>query len=412
MSSPDKAPFQLFHLDTSDQGIVLERALKKRLEGASWGEIRESIRRRKVQVNGNLCLDPVRKVTAKDVVKLWRESLPKPIEASDIRIVHVDDFLVVVEKPAGITSVRHFEERNLPDKRRQLQPTLEELLPLSLLQYFLRNSRGERPAKKLPNSPSELKDWRPEDRKSLELKLEKLRVVAVHRLDRDTSGLMLFARTQGVARSLIESFKHHRVLRKYHAVVHGYPEAQSIDTILVRNRGDGHRGTKPTSAAQSTLDTKPTSGSKPTSDSKPSVDTASAFDAESSVDAETKIDSESSSGGTQADPTEQRAITHIRPIEKIGPYSLIECQLETGRTHQIRIHLSEAGHLLCGDPIYCKLADGTLVQDQSGAPRQALHSATLSFQHPISEEKLEFKMHWPADLHRWLSSLRQIHSKQ
>lgn len=394
MSSPDKAPFQLFHLDTSDQGIVLERALKKRLEGASWGEIRESIRRRKVQVNGNLCLDPVRKVTAKDVVKLWRESLPKPIEASDIRIVHVDDFLVVVEKPAGITSVRHFEERNLPDKRRQLQPTLEELLPLSLLQYFLRNSRGERPAKKLPNSPSELKDWRPEDRKSLELKLEKLRVIAVHRLDRDTSGLMLFARTQGVARSLIESFKHHRVLRKYHAVVHGYPEAQSIDTILVRNRGDGHRGTKPTSAVQ------------PTSGSKPSVDT------ESSVDAESKIDSESSGGGMQADPTEQRAITHIRPIEKIGPYSLIECQLETGRTHQIRIHLSEAGHLLCGDPIYCKLADGTLVQDQSGAPRQALHSATLSFQHPISEEKLEFKMPWPADLHRWLSSLRQIHSKQ
>lgn len=394
MSSPDKAPFQLFHLDTSDQGTVLERALKKRLEGASWGEIRESIRRRKVQVNGNLCLDPVRKVTAKDVVKLWRESLPKPIEASDIRIVHVDDFLVVVEKPAGITSVRHFEERNLPDKRRQLQPTLEELLPLSLLQYFLRNSRGERPAKKLPNSPSELKDWRPEDRKSLELKLEKLRVIAVHRLDRDTSGLMLFARTQGVARSLIESFKHHRVLRKYHAVVHGYPEAQSIDTILVRNRGDGHRGTKPTSAVQ------------PTSGSKPSVDT------ESSVDAESKIDSESSGGGMQADPTEQRAITHIRPIEKIGPYSLIECQLETGRTHQIRIHLSEAGHLLCGDPIYCKLADGTLVQDQSGAPRQALHSATLSFQHPISEEKLEFKMPWPADLHRWLSSLRQIHSKQ
>jgi len=400
MSSQDKTPFQLFHLDSSDQGIVLERALKKRLEGASWGEIRESIRRRKVQVNGNLCLDPVRKVTPKDVVKLWRESLPKPIEASDIRIVHVDDFLVVVEKPAGITSVRHFEERNLPDKRRQLQPTLEELLPLSLLQYFLRNSRGERPAKKLPNSPSELKDWRPEDRKSLELKLEKLKVIAVHRLDRDTSGLMLFARTQGVARSLIEAFKHHRVLRKYHAVVHGYPEAQSIDTILVRNRGDGHRGTKPTS------------GASPTTDAKPAVDSSPTVDSSSAMDGKSDVDTESSSGGTQADPTEQRAITHIRPIEKIGPYSLIECQLETGRTHQIRIHLSEAGHLLCGDPIYGKLADGTLVQDQSGAPRQALHSATLSFQHPISEEKLEFKMHWPADLHRWLSSLRQIHSKQ
>lgn len=363
MSSQDKAPFQLFHLDASDQGSVLERALKKRLEGTSWGEIREAIRRRKVQVNGNLCLDPVRKVTAKDVVKLWRESLPKPIEASDIRIVHVDDFLVVVEKPAGITSVRHFEERNLPDKRRQLQPTLEELLPLSLLQHFLRNGRPDRSQKKLPNSPGELKDWRPEERKNLEHKLNKLRVIAVHRLDRDTSGLMLFARTESIARSLIEAFKHHRVVRKYHAVVHGHPEAQTIDSILIRDRGDGHRGTKPSTA-------------------------------------------------TEPDPTEQRAITHFKPVEKIGPYSLIECQLETGRTHQIRIHLSEAGHLLCGDPIYCKRPDGSITPDSSEAPRQALHSATLSFQHPISEEKLEFKMPWPADLHRWLSSLRQKHSKQ
>jgi 23S rRNA pseudouridine1911/1915/1917 synthase len=205
------------------------------------------------------------------------------------------------------------------------------------------------------------------------------------------------------------------VLRKYHAVVHGYPEAQSIDTILVRNRGDGHRGTKPKS------DASPTTDAKPVVDVSSIVDSSSAMDGKSAVDTESSDtesgdtesgDTESGGGGKQADPTEQRAITHIRPIEKIGPYSLIECQLETGRTHQIRIHLSEAGHLLCGDAIYCKLADGRLVQDQSGAPRQALHSATLSFQHPISEEKLEFKMPWPADLHRWLSSLRQIHSKQ
>ena len=357
-------PYQLIHLDATDQGSALERALRKRLKDWSWGEIRDAVRRRRVQVNGNLCLDPVRKVTAKDVIKLWRESLPKPLDARDIRIAYVDEFLVVVEKPPGITSVRHFEERNLPDKRRQMQPTLEELLPLALMLHFQRKPKPDsaedppKRTKRIPVTPRELKDFPPEERKSFEHRLKRYGVVAVHRLDRDTSGLMLFARTPSIAQALIESFKHHRVIRKYHAIVHGHPGQQSFDNILVRDRGDGVRGSKP-------------------------------------------------SDRTETDPTEQRAITHIRPIEKIGPYSLIECQLETGRTHQIRIHLAEAGHVLCGDPIYGKRIDGSAVKDESGAPRQALHSATLSFQHPISKEKLEFKMPWPADLHRWLSKLRQ-----
>lgn len=365
MKPQNPESFRLIHLDDSDEGSALERAIKKRQTDWSWGDVRDSIRRRKVQVNGNLCLDPVRKVNHKDVIKLWNESLPKPIEATDIRIVYVDEFLVVVEKPAGITSVRHFEERNLSEKRRQLQPTLEELVPLALMHYFQRQTKPRddqdstpKRNKRIPVTPREFKDVRSEERKNLEHKLKRLSVIAVHRLDRDTSGLMLFARTPSVAQSLIEAFKHHKVIRKYHAVVHGHPQQQTIQSTLVRDRGDGHRGSKP-----------------------PSIQSP--------------------------DPTEQHAITHIRPIEKIGPYSLIECQLETGRTHQIRIHLSEAGHLLCGDAIYCKRADGSIDKDSSGAPRQALHSATLAFEHPISSEKLEFKMPWPADLHRWLTKLRQ-----
>jgi 23S rRNA pseudouridine1911/1915/1917 synthase len=291
-------------------------------------------------------------LTIKDVVKVHRESLPKPVGPEDIRIVHVDDFLVVVEKPAGITSVRHYEERNLPAKRRQLQPTLEELLPRALQQHFQslsKRSSTERPTR---NRRPE-----PRGREAQEAKLKKYAVVAVHRLDRDTSGLMIFARTPGVAQALGRAFKNHRVVRKYHAIVHGHPEAQTFDSILVRDRGDGQRGTKPADRGD--------------------------------------------------DPTEQRAITHVRPLERIGPYSMVECQLETGRTHQIRIHLSEAGFLLCGDPIYKRRPDGNAVADGSGAPRQALHSATLSFEHPISGAKLEFKMPWPADLHRWLKELRK-----
>ncbi|MCU0708912.1 MAG: RNA pseudouridine synthase, partial [Pirellula sp.] len=157
-------------------------------------------------------------------------------------------------------------------------------------------------------------------------RLKRNQVIAVHRLDRDTSGLMIFARAPSVAQALGKEFKAHRIVRKYHAVVHGHPEAQTFDTVLVRDRGDGHRGTKPAERGD--------------------------------------------------DPTEQRAITHVQPIEKIGEYSLVECQLETGRTHQIRIHLSEAGYPLCGDTLYGRARDRSGEGDGSGAPRQALHSAT------------------------------------
>lgn len=377
MSKREKPLFQLMHLDPSDDGSVLERALKKRFTGWSWGEIRDAIRRRRVQVNGNLCMDLLRKVNSRDVIKLWNESLPKPVEASDIRIVYVDDFLVVVEKPAGITSVRHFEERNLSRKRRQLQPTFEELIPDALMHYFhsqRRHAHSDRPGTPQLDGDPRDSDQRPgsfrdrsqrardprshraDAQKSLEALRKRYSVIAVHRLDRDTSGLMIFARTQSIAQSLGKAFKNHRVVRKYHAVVHGHPAEQTFDSTLVRDRGDGHRGSKPADRGD--------------------------------------------------DPTEQRAITHIRPIEKIGEYSLIECQLETGRTHQIRIHLSEAGHLLCGDAIYCRNRDGITTPDKSNAPRQALHSATLAFDHPITGAKLSFKMPWPADLHRWLTQLR------
>ncbi len=331
---------------------MLERALKKRLDAWSWGDVREAILRRKVQVNGNLCMDRLRKVNGRDVVKVWESSLAKPVEAQDVRIVYVDDFLVVVEKPAGITSVRHFEERKLPQRRRQLQPTLEEVLPEALYLHF-HPSGQKRPTSRTRATPAKSRDVRRSD----DDRMQRYRVVAVHRLDRDTSGLMLFARTPSVAMMLTKAFKLHRVVRKYHAVVHGHPAAQTIETVLVRDRGDGHRGTKPADRGE--------------------------------------------------DPTEQRAVTHLRPIERIGPYALIECQLETGRTHQIRIHLAEAGNLLCGDSIYCRNPTGEVIDDASGAPRQALHSATLAFEHPISGTKLEFKMPWPADLHRWLAELRQ-----
>jgi 23S rRNA pseudouridine1911/1915/1917 synthase len=348
--------FQRIHVDAQDDGQVLERILKKSLADSSWGDVRRSIRSRHVQINGNLCVDCLRKVTSKDVIKLWRDPLPKPVGVEDLRIVYVDDFIVVVEKPAGITSVRHFEERNLSDKRRQLQPTLEELLPSALDRYFHPSGSKQPPKRREPR-------WtRSDQQRQLAARLKRYQVVAVHRLDRDTSGLMIFARTPSVAQSLGKAFRNHRIIRRYHAVVHGHPEAQTFDTVLVRDRGDGLRGTKPADRGE--------------------------------------------------DPTEQRAVTRIRPIERLGDYSMVECELETGRTHQIRIHLSEAGYPLCGDALYGTSKIRGEGRDASGAPRQALHSATLALEHPITGVAVDFKMPWPADLHRWLQSIRLQASKK
>ena len=358
MSKEKPAPFQVFHLSDDDNGRTLGSAIKKRMSQWSWGQTREAILKRRVQVNGNLCLDQARKVSEKDVIKLWKESLPKPVQPSHVKIVYVDDFIAVVEKPPGITSTRHFEERLLKEKRKQLQPTLEELLPLALEKHFQSRTSTVPDAKEERGSSRQTKgrlSAHDEQRQRI-TRMKKFAVIAVHRLDRDTSGLMVFARTPSIAQMLGVVFRQHDVTRKYHAVVHGHPKLQTFDSILVRDRGDGKRGSKPADG--------------------------------------------------EVDPTAQRAVTHIRPLESIGEYSVVECELETGRTHQIRIHLSESGHMLCGETIYNRSLMGDQTEDQSKAPRQALHSVTLELKHPMTDEPLAFRMPWPADLFHWLKELR------
>ena len=87
--------------------------------------------------------------------------------------------------------------------------------------------------------------------------------------------------------------------------------------------------------------------------------------------------------------------------------TLIECRLETGRTHQIRIHLSEAGHPLCGDKDYRGPLGQKPLVDRSGAPRLALHAAELGFEHPLTGEPLHFETRLPRDLSDFLRRLRK-----
>jgi 23S rRNA pseudouridine1911/1915/1917 synthase len=164
---------------------------------------------------------------------------------------------------------------------------------------------------------------------------------------------MIFARTIQAERHLIQQFKKHTIHRSYLAIVHGALAAQTIRSQLVRDRGDGRRGSTP----------------------------------------------EKDIG--------QRALTHVQPVERLGAYTLIECRLETGRTHQIRIHLSELGHYVCGDKVYCQPLFQPAQVDQSGAPRLALHAQELGFVHPSSGEELHFTMPLPKDLAEFLARLRQ-----
>jgi 23S rRNA pseudouridine1911/1915/1917 synthase len=174
----------------------------------------------------------------------------------------------------------------------------------------------------------------------------------VHRIDRETSGLMIFARTVDAERLLGLQFRDHSLHRVYLAVALGNVTAQTFESNLIPDRGDGRRGS------------------------------------------------------TRNPKLGKRAVTHVKPVERLEGYTVIECRLETGRTHQIRIHLSEAGHPLCGDKVYRGRFPGKPIADESGAPRLALHATELGFEHPITGEVLRFVMPLPPDLTIFLSRLR------
>jgi 23S rRNA pseudouridine1911/1915/1917 synthase len=319
-----------FRVNEQTARQTLAAALRHWLPGKSWGEARGLVSGRRVQVNGNLCVDAARRLAEGDVVHIYPQAFPKPPKAELLKIRYLDEHLVVVEKPPGVTTVRHPEERDWPAARKQLQPTLEEMLPKAIDRE---EGRGR-----------ERRQDR--DRKQKGHKRRQRRVRPVHRLDRDTSGLMVFARTVEAERALMAQFKNHTIQRKYRAILVGRLERpRTIQSILVRDRGDGRRG----------------SATSPNVPGKP-------------------------------------AITHVRPIEKLAGFTLVECRLETGRTHQIRIHLAEAGHPVCGEKVYQKPLRGRAIADKSGAARIMLHAAELGFVHPMTEAALHFSMPLPADM--------------
>jgi len=291
-------------------------AIVRERTGVTWSRARRLCAEGRVTVNGKRCLDPASRIAADALVVVDAQAprlLTGPLGAS--AIVFADRDIVVVDKPVGMLSVA-----DEPGNRDTLADHLRPML----------RNKGERGAD--------------------------ARLGVVHRLDKDTSGLMVFARTADAKRVLAAQFRAHDIERVYHAIAHGAVVAKRVETLLILDRGDGIRGSyghfrRPRGAA----------------------------------------------------PIEaKRSVTHVRPLAVLAGATLVECRLETGRQHQIRIHLSELGHPLVGERVYIRDYAGMRIESL----RPMLHARTLGFVHPRTSRQVTFESEPPADFLAMLEALR------
>ncbi|MGF6146993.1 Ribosomal large subunit pseudouridine synthase D [Kingella potus] len=295
-------------------GLRLDAALAKLLPDYSRSRLSEWIKDGAVSVNGKPARPKDKLIGGEKLAVQVRESnetLAFAPEPMDLDIVYEDDSVIVLNKPAGL--VVHPAAGNWSG---------------TLLNGLLAHC----PA--LQNVP---------------------RAGIVHRLDKDTSGLMVVAKTLAAQTHLVRQMQERSVKRIYRAVANGIvPFDGKIDTLIGR---DPHNRTKM---------------------------------------AVVKF------GGKEA-------VTHVRVLERYQSHSYIECALETGRTHQIRVHMREANHPLAGDPVYGSprhTASDEVKNAVRGLGRQALHAYRLSFVHPQSGETLHFEAPLPQDIYHLLSVLR------
>ncbi len=290
---------------TTEVGGRLDAAVKRGAE-LSNAKARQAVRTGKVRVAGERVIDPAFAVGAGAVITL-DPAAPNPArtEPLGLRLVHRDDHLLIVSKPAGLLS------SPLPDSDE----------PSALHGAYRLCRKGRRPK-------------------------------LVHRLDKQTSGLLAFARGVPAARALRAALDAHQVRRVYRCVVRGEPERPRgmISSMLVSDTGEGYRGSR-TGTLRVRSIRAPDPGPMPGSG--------------------------------------KLAITRYEVVASRDGRCAMEVRLATGRTHQIRIHLAELGCPVVGEYVYAQV---------DGAPRQALHAAHLALNHPASGERMRFDCAWPADL--------------
>lgn len=304
------------HTVTKEQAGLTVAALVRELSpGMSWSQARELCRGGRVWVNGSAAFDPALRLAGGEGVEI-RSGAGRRLDGntSSELVVYLDPDVAVVRKPAGILTVP-FE--------RQDRDTL-----LALARVAIRRMES---ARGLPPNPT---------------------LRAVQRLDKETSGLVVFARSIHAQRHLQEQLAEHTVIRRYLAIAHGKVEDGTYDSLLVPDRGDGirgswnRRGTPPSTARQ--------------------------------------------------------AVTFVQVKQRLRGATLVTCELETGRQHQIRIHLAEAGHPLVGETLYIRDYREPVLP----APRPMLHATVLGFRHPRGDRPMSFEDPPPADFVQVLERLK------
>ena len=315
---PEATGVLRLHIEPAQAGRRLDQALAELLPDFSRSRLQAWIEAGRVLLDGGPC-------RCRDKVwggeQVWLDPLLPPLaecrpQAIPLRIVYEDDHLIVIDKPAGL--VVHPAAGN-PDG------TLQNAL--------LHHAPG---LDRLPRSG------------------------IVHRLDKDTTGLLVVAKTLKAHKSLVDQLQARRVHREYRALVAG--------SLVAGGTVDAPVGRHPTQRTRMAV----------VSDGRP-------------------------------------AVTHYQVLERFPAHTLLAVRLETGRTHQIRVHLSHLRHPLVGDTLYGarvrlpKGASAALVTALQGFPRQALHAIRLGLDHPETGEPVFWEVPMAADL-AWLLDLLRVQS--
>lgn len=311
-----------FTADKGQEPYRIDKFLMNRIEGATRNKLQQAINAGLVLVNG-AAVKQNYKIKALDQVIVYSDMSPESTdvvpENIPLNIVHEDDDIIIINKPAGL--VVHPGSGNY-------RGTL-----LNGIAYHLQEKNPAVTEQSLP------------------------RFGLVHRIDKNTSGLLVLAKTDKAMRQLAKQFYDHTVKRQYLALVWGNVEKDA--GTIVAHVGRNLRFRK-------------------------------LFEAYPEGD------------------HGKEAITHYKVVERFNYVTLVQCVLETGRTHQIRVHMKHTGHPLFNDDFYGgdKIVKGTVFSKYKQfvdncfavCPRQALHARTLGFVHPSTGKEIFFESELPNDM--------------
>lgn len=317
--------------DKGQEPYRIDKFLMNRIEGATRNKLQQAIEAGLVTVNGKQ-VKPNHKIKAFDEIIIFTEEHPDTTdvvpEPLNLNITYEDDDVIIINKPAGL--VVHPGSGNYSG-------TL-----LNGVAYYLLQQNPQVDENVLP------------------------RYGLVHRIDKNTSGLLVLAKSAKAAAHLAKQFFNHTVQRRYTALVWGDME-QDEGTIT------GHVGRN--QRFRKLFDVYP----------------------------------EGEHG--------KEAITHYKVLERFNYVTLVECVLETGRTHQIRVHMKHIGHTLFADHTYGgdRILKGTIFSKYKQfvdncfeiCPRQALHARTLGFIHPTTQKEVFFEASLPPDMEQVIEKWRR-----